>query len=240
MRSCGFINKIVAPPYLFSPFRLRNLPHLHRHRLKLMIKLQITNLRRRKVYSKVTYNNTGEFTMLTIKRTAGLAVCVLALSSCGTYNPNGYTNYQTYTHYDGSQLYPPTYPTGQYYYEDRPVSQKQVFVPETYHVGESHTPVSHQDRDRTWVTSQNPQNYTIELANGDQAASVANTLYKAPKSERTAEVEYQLQGKPHYKGLYGSFSSQEAAQDALKSLPPEMQQTATIQNWQNVQQNISR
>ena len=82
------------------------------------------------------------------------------------------------------------------------------------------------------------QNYTIELADGDKASEVANTLYKAPKNDRMAEIKYQKDGKTYYKGVYGSYPSLEAAQQALTTLPDEIKQKAGVQTWGSVQQNV--
>ena len=85
---------------------------------------------------------------------------------------------------------------------------------------------------------QNAQGYTIELADGDKAAQVAGALYKAPKNQRTAEVKYQQGGKTYYKGLYGSYPSYDAAQQALSTLPADVKQKAGIKSWGSVQHGV--
>lgn len=54
-----------------------------------------------------------------------------------------------------------------------------------------------------------------------------------------AQVKYYQNGKTHYKGLYGTYDSQEAAQKALESLPPEIKQGAGIKDWGSVQGNLN-
>lgn len=122
-------------------------------------------------------------------------------------------------------------------------TQKKVVVPETYHMNNSTTtqattPEPHKNRDRRWVEIQNPQGYTIEVADGDRASDVAGKLYRTPSAERKAEVNYQQNGATHYKGLYGSYSSYEAAQNALNALPEDVKSGARIKNWSNVQSNL--
>ena len=166
-----------------------------------------------------------------------LAFCAVNLSSCAMYDDT-LTTYQSYA-YDDSRLYPQVnYRLNNYSYQTRPGNQA-VSVPDSYHVGEYHSPVSFKDRDRSWVSSQNPQGYTIEVADDEKASKVAQKLYKAPKNDRMAQVKYQRNGKAYYKGLYGTYDSPEAAQKALDALPPEIKQGAGVKNWGNVQGNLN-
>lgn len=168
-----------------------------------------------------------------------VGVCTVGLTSC-MMNGDDYSSsvYQSYA-YDQSQLYPQdTYRFNSYSYQNQ--SNQTVSVPESYHVGAYHSPVSFKDRDRTWVTSQSRQGYTIEIADGEKASQVAQTLYKAPKSDRMAQVQYQRNGKSYYKGLYGSYDSADSAQKALDALPPEIKQGAGVKNWGSVQDNLGQ
>lgn len=106
---------------------------------------------------------------------------------------------------------------------------------ESYHVSADNAPRSFKDRDETWVASQNPAGYTIEIVKGEKASEVASELNKAPKSDRKAQVKYMQDGKTHYKGLYGSYENEQAAQEAFNALPAEVKQKATISNWKQVQ-----
>lgn len=176
--------------------------------------------------------------MLNKTRIAGyLCFCIAGLSACTnmmnpTSNPKAYTNYQ-YTPESTTQSYIDSYNSPYSDYQEKP-----VVVPESYHVGVNHSPTPHTDVDREWVNSQNAQNYTIELAEGEKASDVANALYKAPKSERMAEVHYQRDGKSYYKGVYGTYPNQEAAQKALNSLPEDMKAKAGVKTWGSVQSGL--
>lgn len=176
--------------------------------------------------------------MLTNTRIFSICLCLSGLSACTTDDTTTYTNDQTYQPYtySGTQLYPEGYEsTG---YPELPPDRTQVEVPETYHVSTYHPPTPHTDVDREWVNSQRAQSYTIELADGDKASQVAGALYKAPKNERTAEVKYQRDGKTYYKGLYGTYPSYEAAQQALGTLPADVKQKAGIKTWSSVQSGV--
>ena len=176
--------------------------------------------------------------MLNKTRILSLCVCVSGLSACTSYTSNNYTDNQAYPYEGMQQLYPEGYEgTG---YTELPQGKKLVVVPETYHVGVNHSPTPHKDLDREWVSSQNAQGYTIELADGEKASQVANTLYKAPKTARMGEVKYQRDGKTYYKGLYGTYPSYEAAQQALNSLPPDIKENAGIKTWGNVQSGVGK
>ncbi len=170
--------------------------------------------------------------MLNKNRIAGLLICVSSLSACTSSHDDAYTGYQPYT-YDGTQLYPEGYENTNYSLEE-----KHVVVPDSYHVSAEHSPTSHKDIDREWVNQQNAEGYTIELATGDKASQVANTLQKAPKNERMAEVKYERNGKIYYKGLYGTYKSREAAEQALGALPPDVKQNAGIKTWSSIQSNV--
>ena len=117
---------------------------------------------------------------------AGIVVSICTLCACSSFNPNGYTNYQTYTEY-GTDLYPEGYENTANY-TDYPAPKQSVSVPESYHVSAYHSPIKPKDVDQQWVGSQNANGYTIEVAEGEQPASVAKTLLKVPKNERKAEV----------------------------------------------------
>lgn len=172
-----------------------------------------------------------------------VGLCALGLSSCAMMDDSTGTSlsYPAYASYYDSQAYMrntynmPNYNYNYKYYEStRP--KQDVVIPDSYHVGDMRTPVSFQDRDQTWVSSQNPQGYTIELAEGDKASKVAQTLYKAPKKDRMAQVKVQRDGKDYYRGVYGTFNSAADAQKALDALPPEIKSSATVRNWSSVQQ----
>mgnify|MGYP000732867333 CR=1 FL=1 len=118
------------------------------------------------------------------------------------------------------------------------VVDHEVVVPDSYHVGNDHAPVSHHDRDKTWVNSQSPESYTIEVGDSEKPSDVAKQLFIAPKKEHTAEVEYFQNGTVHYKGLYGSYPNYEAAKKALDALPNDLKQKSSIKSWQDVHEKL--
>ncbi len=164
-----------------------------------------------------------------------ISLSAFNLCSCMVTDNEGYSpSYQMYS-YDNNSLYPQN---TQFNDSDRYNNGQIVNVPNSYHVGEYHSPVSFKDRDRTWVHDQNPQSYTIELAEGDKASQIAQKLYKAPKNDRMAQVKYQANGKPYYKGVYGTYPDAASAQKALDTLPEDIKQGASIKSWSSVQQNL--
>lgn len=169
-------------------------------------------------------------------RVVVLGFCTFGLVSCASMDDRVSTDYPAYAYtYNDSRMYYPQnyYNMSEYTYS--PKATKSVEVPESYHVGAYHSPVSFKDRDRDWVKNQSPQKYTIELGDGEKASEVANKLYKTPKNDRMGQVEYKKAGKSYYKGLYGSYENAEAAQKALDALPADVKQGAEVKNWGNVQ-----
>lgn len=172
--------------------------------------------------------------MLNKFKTLSLAVCVSGLSACATNSPEPpIPPSGAYNYYDENKLYPESYEGDSF--APSTYEKKEVVVPENYFVGPSHAPASHKDLDREWISHQSAQNYTIRLATGEKPADVAKTLYQAPKNDRTAQIKIQQNGKEYYTGVYGSFPSQEAAQQALSTLPQDIKQNAKIQSWGSVQ-----
>lgn len=170
--------------------------------------------------------------MLSKIRHLGLFLGISTITACTSYSTSNYQPYQYSIEY--TERYLTEYQSSPYVPDEYEAS-KSVAVPESYHIGPNHSPISHQNLDKAWINKQKPEDYTIELADGDKAAEVANTLYKAPKSDRVAEIKYQKDGKTYYKGLYGSYPSLEAAQQALSTLPDEVKQKAGVQTWSSVQ-----
>lgn len=140
--------------------------------------------------------------------------------------------------YNEMQYYTQTYDLGNTN-ERYETERQQVAVPDSYHVGSSYAPARAKDRDKNWVRNQNPQSYTITIAEDEKPASVAKKLYQLPKSERSAEINFQRNGKSVYQGVYGSYRSKEDAEKALNSLPAEVKQNADIKEWSSVQSNIN-
>jgi septal ring-binding cell division protein DamX len=184
--------------------------------------------------------------MLIKTKLIGITLCAVSLSACNSLDHTVSGDaYKPSSHRDsGIQLYPDGYDNGGAYAPDTAQTAKTsdnpaVTVPETYHVGAYQAPESFKDRDKTWINSQNSQGYTIEVANGDKPAEVASVLQKTPKNERMAEVKYKHDGKDYYKGIYGTYPSYEAAQQALSTLPEDIRQNAGIKTWGSVQSSVS-
>lgn len=137
---------------------------------------------------------------------------------------------------NSNQLYPDGYDTLAYTQATPGKGKKEVVVPQSYHLGLSNTPTTSKDEDRQWIDSQNPEGYTIEISQDKKASQVANTLSKTPKTERSAEVRSQ---NGTYLGVYGSFSSKEAAEQQLNGLPEDIKNQAHIKNWQAIQRDIN-
>jgi len=193
--------------------------------------------------------------MITKNKKIGLLLCTFTLSACGVMKPNGQADYYAPYSFGQSQhtttapLYPDGYDTSGGSYRDGgesgqdshgngpyvPGSRKTVTVPEGYHVGSEHSPASFNEREKSWVDRQNPQNYTVELDDNEKASQVALTLQKAPKDARKAEIKYNRGGKKYYKGVYGTYTNYGAAQQALNALPEELKQNARVKTWGSVQ-----
>lgn len=175
--------------------------------------------------------------MLNKTRTLSICLCITGITACTSDLPTD-TYTQTYT-YSNVQYYPVEYTNYSNAYSELPQEKPPVEVPDSYHVGTYHSPTSHTDMDKAWVSNQKTQSYTIELGDSDKPSQIANTLYKAPKDERTAEIKYQREGKTYYKGVYGTYPNHEAAQQALSKLPADVKQNAGIKTWGSVQSSIS-
>lgn len=165
-----------------------------------------------------------------------ITVSIGGLSSCMDQSThlNAYEPY----HYADASYFSESYSLGSYNGWDNR-SGRQVTVPDTYYAGATHSPGKHKDLDKNWVSTQNPQGYTIEIAEGNKASQVAGKLFKAPKKNRMAQIKYNQNGGAYYKGVYGSYNSYEDAQKALKELPDDIKQGAGIKQWGSVQSNMS-
>ncbi|WP_028388718.1 SPOR domain-containing protein [Legionella fairfieldensis] len=183
-----------------------------------------------------------------------LCLCAASLSSCSRVAPydERYISYKPYAYENTKFANERDYER----YMERHMEQKDysrspidITSPESYymHIYGSSTsrkstlyrPVSHKEVDERWVRVQNPNSYTIEIANDAKASWVANKLYRMPKNNRSAQIRYYRNGKSYYSGLYGSYLNYEEAQRAFNNLPPDMKQGAVIKNWNNVQGNIN-
>ncbi len=163
-------------------------------------------------------------------------IVFLALSglvACTNFEKTVYTTYPGYA-YDQPYYFSQNYESVDY----SDPSMQKTSTPGFYPDATYPRPRSHKSQDQNWVIGQNPQGYTIEIANSEKASQVANKLYKTPKTDRTAEVKYYANGQKYYKGVYGSFSSYAEAQKALNALPPDIKNGSGITSWGEVQKNL--
>ncbi|MDP3559839.1 MAG: SPOR domain-containing protein [Legionellaceae bacterium] len=164
----------------------------------------------------------------------------LLLCACNTFLENKSTELDVFPYsFDDIDTRVPEPPETQYEYsynDSIPVTSDKASprVPNTYHVGSYHGPISPKERDKNWAMQQNPTFYTIAVAESDQASVTAKELQQVPKDNRTAEISYQKQGNTRYLGLYGTFQSQAEAETALKKLPAATQEKAQIKTWRDI------
>jgi len=176
--------------------------------------------------------------MSTTTKMICIYLCVMNLSACMTTGQHDHNSHPPYD-YQAAPLYPEGY-DNTLVYDSSPFDTKQEMVaPNTYPLETHPTPLASKDMDKTWVNTQNPSGYTIQISDDEKAAHVAGVLQKAPKNERMAEVKYQHDGRAYYKGLYGSFPNAEAANKALDALPNDIKQGARIETWGSVQQRVT-
>ncbi|PJD90735.1 MAG: SPOR domain-containing protein [Legionella sp.] len=179
--------------------------------------------------------------MFTLLRLSCISICILSLSACMLDGTNNSSNFwDSSPDGENNQLYPEgydtTYTNQSSEYNGSYKTQKNVVVPQSYHLGVMNTPVASKDEDRQWVDNQNPNGYTIQIADDTKPAPVANQLLKTPKNEHNAEVKSQSGA---YIGLHGSYATREAAEAQLNQLPEEVKQKAQIKNWQTIQHEVN-
>ena len=173
--------------------------------------------------------------MLKLIKQFSIIASTCSLFGCGMYNMGGSPPPYQAQGNNVTQLYPEGYEnTGNYV--NHPTQEHPVSVPDSYHVGASRQPVKHQNMDQQWVSSQSSTSYTIEVADSDKPAAVANTLLKVPKNERMAEIKVQQGDRSSYKGVYGTYPTKEAAEQARQTLPADVQSAAQVKSWGSIQE----
>ncbi|MCC5791531.1 MAG: SPOR domain-containing protein [Legionellaceae bacterium] len=179
-----------------------------------------------------------------MKKTSIAVVMIgaFSLSACMQYGGRYYSErslYQGHTYGDYEERIDPEY--GQYSDDQQRNMEEQrssrVSVPDSYHVGSRHSPERHQSRDNSWIRSQNPQGYTIQLAEGAKASAVAAALTRAPKRDRMATLKSFENGQVYFRGLYGSYHRYDEAKQALEALPEDLRGQAQIKKWSSVQRH---
>jgi septal ring-binding cell division protein DamX len=164
-----------------------------------------------------------------------LILSVIGLSACATLRPDSSFNHNQYDDYNNnSPLYPESYEStsSTTVYPTEENSQKFM---NTMAVS-NRQPAK--DMDHQWIESQSAQAYTIVLSNSEHPSSVASALSQAPKNQRMAEIKYQKGNQTYYEGLYGSYASREAAEEAYNALPAELKSGANVAPWSAVQRQV--
>lgn len=163
-----------------------------------------------------------------------ISICISSLTACSVFHDND-TTYAPATKYNsGAQLYPESY-------DSAPIaapSTKTVVVPESYHVSTTAAPASAKNVDQSWISAQNPGAFTIEIADSDKPSQVSSALANTPKTARTAEIKYKNAGKDYYKAVYGTYPTYQDAENALKTLPENVKQSAGVKTWGSVQTTL--
>ena len=151
-----------------------------------------------------------------------------------------YNSDSSYWWHSPAEDYGQDSPASQHHYRGERPPSRPIVVSPGYHLSESSTPVGHTDRDKSWVSSQDPAGYTIEMGRGSRPAEVAKALYQSPKSQRGAQLIYQENGQSKSTGVYGTYKTREEADAALAKLPSDVRGNAKISNWSDVQSVASQ
>ncbi len=141
-----------------------------------------------------------------------VGLCAPLLQSCSLTSSEHYGGYSGYSYSGGLG----GSPHGYHYSRPQPITS----VPKSYHMSNTGSPGKHRDRDTRWIKNQKPEHYTIQVANQGSASEVAKKLHKSPKSTRSAQYRMKKGKKTSYGGVYGTYKNRQAAEKALKKLPP--------------------
>jgi len=74
-----------------------------------------------------------------------------------------------------------------------------------------------------WVLKQNPKNYTLQIASGDNLEILLQLTTTYPPKIEAAIFESKVKGKKVYGLLYGKFPDAKLAQEKAKNLPDKLQ-----------------
>lgn len=116
--------------------------------------------------------------------------------------------------------------------KSKPVILSQDSMLVSTYAGEAK--VAHPPSDNVWVKQQVLTAYTIELVDDVKPAVVSHVLLQTPKMEHSAAYRYVHNGVTRYKGLYGSFNTHQAAQEALQKLPAKFKANSRITQFGNL------
>lgn len=92
----------------------------------------------------------------------------------------------------------------------------------------SEVQVSIPQGDAAWIAQQARTDYTLVLIDDSKPSVVADVLLRLPKNAHVAQYRYVQNGTTRYKGLYGVFKTETAAQSAMMLLPAQFKAQAKI------------
>ncbi len=96
---------------------------------------------------------------------------------------------------------------------------KKVMTAPVKSVAGTVMPVSDGIKDTAWVWSQNPNQYTIQLAGASDEASIEAVMRGLSLPGELVVVQSQRNGQPWYALVYGRFATMEAAKGTITRLP---------------------
>jgi septal ring-binding cell division protein DamX len=167
-----------------------------------------------------------------------LSLLALALTACNPWNTQ--TANSEYYYQLPTEEPIPMQSTNYSQNSDAPTNLHFTVPPRSYNFATTDSPVRHSERDYEWIKNQQSNNYTIQLGEAPDPTTVASTVQEIPKTGHTTTYRYQQNGQTVYGGTLGSYASQEEAQAALQQLPPEVQGTAKIQQWDHIKDKLAK
>jgi len=90
-----------------------------------------------------------------------------------------------------------------------------------------------------WVLKQNPKNFTLQIASGDNLKVLLQLTTAFPPKIEAAIFESKLKGKKMYGLLYGQFPDAKLAQEESKNLPAKLQKwTPWVRKFSDIQKKL--
>ena len=118
-------------------------------------------------------------------------------------------------------------------------SSKLVTQPVSGEKPSTNTPAS---ADESWIWSQDPSNYTLQLLGARQTDSVQQFLRKySSLNGKAVYFHTRHDSRDWYAVVYGVYTSREQAQQAIKRLPPELQSDSPwIRSFASIHAELDR
>jgi septal ring-binding cell division protein DamX len=96
-------------------------------------------------------------------------------------------------------------------------------------------------KDTAWVWSQNPAEFTIQLAGASDEASLEAVMARLALPGELAVVQSQRNGQPWYTLVYGRFATKDAAQGTVSRLPATLKKSGPwIRQFSALQSEIGQ